>query len=376
VFVVSWFADGPKWENMLTAPFYSQGLTYFRPFRYRDEWISVDLLAQLEQSVVHVKNSSKEEGTLLGAKFLDSDLLIPIREIELTQVSKRGDEHYLYLRLGCFIDYRNASSLLEFMPQVMETVNGEDHQKRFHKSALDLGSLSFVQKYDLAAENQSWTRFVDLLCSCTDLPLDQVRQSIFLRLASVRQQNHTEDLKPALIGRTNLEGDIYSYELKEGKSYELEIVHRVPALIGTNFRLTPFEYRVSFAEEFVEVAPRFEEVSGNYQPHVFLLHTRRGTATQDLDLEAPLAKTATYDGQTLHVENFHLRYKSKSSWLKWSGTWGVPSILLFGGILVGLLADAALEEGWKHALLSTPTIWKALGSFAVILGVNWMRWKS
>lgn len=375
MFIASWFADGPKWENMLMVPFYAQGLTYFRPFRYREAWISAGLLGQLQQSTDGVTKLSKEEGTLLCAKFQNSELLIPIRQIELTQISKRGNEYYLYFRLGRFIDYRNSSSLLEYTAQVQDAIDAGDRQKLFHQSSVNLGSLSFIKEYDIAAENETWTKFVDLLCSDQSLPLDPVRQSVFLKLAGIKQQNQTENLEPLRIGRTNLEGDIYGYELQEGKSYELELIHRVPSLIDTNLRMTPFEYQVSFAEQFTDVVPRYEEVSGNYEAHVFLLQAREASAMLDLQFVAPSTKSTDCNGKTLYVESIRLNFKNKSSWFELFRKRGLPSVILFGGIFVGLLADAATKEGWENALFSYPTIWKAVGSFAAIYAVYWLRWR-
>lgn len=375
MFIVSWFADDVKWENMLLVPFYAQGLTYFRPFRYREAWISAKLLGQLQQSIDDVTKLSEEEGTLLCAKFKSSELLIPIRQIGLTQISKGGNDYYLYFRLGRFIDYRDSSSLLEYTGQIKDAIDVGDRQKLFHQSSINLGSLSFIKEYDIEAENESWTRFVDLLCSEQGLPLDPVRQSVFLKLAGIRQQNETENLKPQRIGGTNIQGDIYGYELKEGKSYELELLHRVPSLIGTNLRMKPFEYQISFAEQFTEVVPRDVEVSGNYKHHVFLLQAKEASAMQDLQFVAPSTKSTDCNGKTLYVESIHLNFKNKFSLFELFRKRGLAIVILFCGIFVGLLADAATKVGWEKAFFSYPTIWKAVGSFAVIYAVYWLRWR-
>ena len=38
--VISFYADGPKWENLVYLPAFPSGCSYFRPFKYRDKWLS------------------------------------------------------------------------------------------------------------------------------------------------------------------------------------------------------------------------------------------------------------------------------------------------------------------------------------------------
>lgn len=174
MFVISWFADGPKWENMLRIPFLSQGLSYSRPFRYRDEWISAEILSGLETSSTNVLTRSKNERVLLCAKFQNTDSIILIREVMITQISELGGEYYIYFRAGRFVDYRGASSILQYSAQLFEAIPQQDRQKLFHPVQYDIQSLALVPDYDLSSENDSWTKFVDLLCIPSGLPMGNV----------------------------------------------------------------------------------------------------------------------------------------------------------------------------------------------------------
>lgn len=183
-------------------------------------------------------------------------------------------------------------------------------------------------------------------------------------------------MKPKKIGSGKLEGDIYGYELVDGKSYELVILHRVPLLIGTSDRMSPFEYTLSASEGRVEFSPRNEEISGSYQAHGFLLRAVAITPRQTLEFGAPANLSTNYNNGTLHLENYRVYSKNKLSFQKWFTVWALPSILIFGGVWFGLLADAALKDGWINAILSIPGALKAIGSLLGTLGINFLRSKS
>jgi hypothetical protein len=66
--VLSFYGDGPKWENFVYLPVSPSGCSYFRPFRYRDEWLETRLLDRLKDEWEDV---AREE-LLVGARFKSS----------------------------------------------------------------------------------------------------------------------------------------------------------------------------------------------------------------------------------------------------------------------------------------------------------------
>jgi hypothetical protein len=97
--------DGPFRDNLVRTVAYPTGYSYFRPFRYRDVWLSADLLEQVGDQGRRVELQQRE--AILAARFIASGhewKLVPIRAVRLTHIHHVPDNHLVYFVLGRFLD--------------------------------------------------------------------------------------------------------------------------------------------------------------------------------------------------------------------------------------------------------------------------------
>ena len=261
--VLSFYGDGPKWENFVYPPASPSGCSYFRPFRYRDEWVETGLLDRLKDEWEDV---AREE-LLVGARFKSSPWewsLLPVRKAEMTYFRfNEGEEHYIHFKVGSMFDFRERVD-----PQTLALSIPEDERERvgkafFFESKLDLSAARFV---DLESERAAWAGLADSLAR-TSLPVpSQVRNAVFLRVQWPLKGASRVTAKE--LERSEGEGPLHGFKLAEGATYEFEFAHRYPSYIGTDERMPPFRVDLATSDDVV-VTPRDEEISGNYQTHFF-----------------------------------------------------------------------------------------------------------
>ena len=366
MYLVSWFTDNsqPKWENMVLVTFYPQGLSYFRPFRYRHKWISKEVLEELGESYTKIITASRVD-TLLCAKFSTTESIIPIRRIELTHIQASGDEYYIYFKVGPLVDYAKCTSILEYSTKLTESITGDDRQKLFHKSAYDINNIRFVRQQDPEAESQSWTKFLDLLCLDKTLPLEKVKRSIFLRLSSLIDRDTGAIVVPSKVATSHRKGEVYGYALQEGKYYEAELLHRVPLLIDTQLRLELFNYKISSSSDYLQLSPDDLEISGNYESHVIQLYAKESSPEgQTLHFAGPADRAAKYDGNILNLHNFQIYFKNTFSFKKLFRKRIAPFLVIFAILFLALTIPGYLERG--REVFNSPQI---IGQIILIIVV-------
>lgn len=362
--IVNWFADQDKWENMALVTFYPQGLSYFRPFRYRDKWISKQVLDELGESGTKILTSSSHD-TLLCAKFSSTESIIPVRRIELTHVQPSGDEYYIYFKVGPFVDYRQCKSILEYSTELTGFITEDDRQKLFHRSTYDLANIAFVPKQDQEAESSSWAKFLYLLCLDKTLPLENVRHSVFLRLSCLIDRDASKVVIPSKVGSSHLKGDFHGYALQEDKYYEAELLHRVPLLIDTQLRLKFFNYKVLSSGDYLQVSPDDLEISGNYESHVIQLYAKESSPEgQTVHFAGPEDRKISFDGNILNLHNFQIYFKNTFSFRKLFRKRIAPFLLIFVILFLALTLPDFTQQGWD--VFSSPHI---IGQIILILVV-------
>jgi hypothetical protein len=261
--VLSFYGDGPKWENFVYLPAYPSGCSYFRPFRYRDKWVEPALLARLRRDW----KSVADQELVVAARFLTAPWtwsVLPIRKARLTHFRfNEGEEHYIHFQLREMIDFRERPELQTLMQDIPE-----DEQTRVGQAFMFESSLSFPEEafVPLDAERAAWAGLADALTKSA-LPIPaEVRNAVFIRVQwPVRKD---ERLDSEVIAMSGGEGPLHGFKLAEGAIYEFEFAHRYPSNIGTNNRMPPFRLDLA-ASDGLSTNPKDEEISGNYETHFF-----------------------------------------------------------------------------------------------------------
>jgi hypothetical protein len=262
--VLSFYGDGPKWENFVYLPAYPSGCSYFRPFRYRDKWVEAELLAKLRQNWQEV---AKEE-LVLAARFQPAQpdpwnwSVLPIRKATLTHFRfNEGEEHYIYFSLGPMVDFRERPELQSLIQVIPKDERDRVGEAFFFESAISFPEEAFVAR---PAERAAWAGFADSL-SETTLPIaSEVRKAVFVRVQWPARKKETLDAE--VIAKGGGQGPLHGFKLAEGAVYEFEFAHRYPAFIDTSDRMPPFRLNLD-SSDGLSTNPKDEEISGNYETH-------------------------------------------------------------------------------------------------------------
>jgi len=168
---LNFFADSEKWENLVLCPAYPIGMSYYRAFRYRDNWIYDFLLDK-------IKNGSFEyKSAIIGASFLGKERinqLLPIRKIENIHLEKSWDNrYYFYFTFGKMVDFssfENLEDLVITLPEYDQIENRTDPYLLIHSQA-NLDKIIFTDGSE-KKELNSWAKYADLISHDEGLPIN------------------------------------------------------------------------------------------------------------------------------------------------------------------------------------------------------------
>ena len=261
--VISFYGDGPKWENLVYLPAFPSGCSYFRPFRYRDKWVEPSILALLRQDW---KTVAKQD-LLVAARFQAAPWswsLLPIRKATLTHFRyNEGEEHYIHFSLGPMFDFTERAELKSLLVEIPADEQATVGTAFMFESSLAIPGNRFV---DPASERAAWAGLADSL-KTTALPIPaQVRDAVFVRAQWPVKGKKRVDA--TIVAKSEGEGPLHGFRLSEGAVYEFEFAHRYPAYIGTDQRMPPFRMNLTSSGD-MGTYPGDEEISGNYETHFF-----------------------------------------------------------------------------------------------------------
>src|SRR5438105_589840 len=92
MFVLATFADGPYWTSSLEPLCYPIGISFYRPFSYRTNYVFPDTLLEVFTSAARLSTFLKDplQNTgVFGMRFRDSTHrgnFVPLRKITLTSI--------------------------------------------------------------------------------------------------------------------------------------------------------------------------------------------------------------------------------------------------------------------------------------------------
>src|SRR5574341_1075745 len=224
---LSFFGDGPLFDNTYLTVAYPTGYSYFRPFRYRDRWLGPQMLEEIKGA--ETREQLVGQSAILSMRFLTEHyegLILPIREAQITYIDNIPDNHSVYFSLGRMVDFRKIGNLRDGcieLPsdEIKKLMGGE----LFLRSSVSISANVFA---DSENEDYAWSAYADKIANDETLPINkEARRSIFIRLSKIRSK---KIVKVQEIYNSISMGKIYGPVLEEGGSYEMQIFHRVPSL--------------------------------------------------------------------------------------------------------------------------------------------------
>lgn len=335
------FADGPRWDNIIRIAAYPVGYSYTRPFRYRDERIQPALLRTLSDPAQRSKLIESPAVVLMRFQAgSHASHALPVRRATIRHIAFMPGNHEIYFTLGEFFGYdlaKDLSSLLIDLPVNAISPIGD---AILFQMPQDLPDSAFPSQLD---QDATWIRYADLIAQDTSLPINpSARSALYLRVCS--PIGKTGPAPTEVVRKSSLTGPLHAVKLTEGHSYEMAFFHRVPALIGTKTSIARSVLTYTAPSSNLQLNRTQEDLTSNYQKHVLMLTAMRPSGTYDELRVSPPDKmidtTGTVDIHAIGIPvpmrvkfSFWHRLKRQIIWLLL--TWGSIS----GGIAVGHLLD-------------------------------------
>lgn len=351
---VCFFGDGPKWHNFVLTLALPPGLSNVRPFRYGDNRIAPDVLAELdaEGGIERVKQLEATLAVRFGTNPYTPaafhSLVLPLREVTVTFVDRAEGNNSVYFRGGALYDYPNGESPLGSGATIPDEELAElGTQVILFASDLPLPQTPAAE--DEQGQREAWTRLTSLIATPGTPVNPDAKRATFIRFGHPR--TGTEAATPDRVFDSSVEGPRYGWNLSESKSYEMAWDHRVPCLVGTTHGF-PFIAEKPAATSNLELGLDQDAIGGNYERHSLPLTARSPSGTVDSLRLSPDAESvqATDGGPVNAVEVRALIGVKKNLWYRTKrsvASIGALSIVTAAALLGDQIADKGLGSVWS-----------------------------
>ena len=360
------YGDSRLWENIILSTAYPKGFSYFRPFRYRDEWIDNALLQDLKNK--EKRASLIGQSAILAMRFISEEhkwLVLPIRKVNITHIDYIPDNHGIYFKLGDMVDYPVEKELNKICFEIPSEEHGiKQESTLFFQS--NVGATSSLKFYDSEEDEAAWIAYCNKVAKDTTLPINEkARNSLFMRFL---KPTNGKNAKITQIHKSNRMGKIYGAKLTEGNNYELVIIHRTPVLIGSHTTLGRVTVNYESPSGHIELSRSEEDFTGNYQTHVVSITAKQPTGTWEELIIGPKEKEIIADdGRTINTLKLKIPVKVQTSlWYRFRKTGFLVLVLALVLTLGGIISGIG-ENGISGSLLIYQAILSAVASILIIV---------
>jgi hypothetical protein len=329
---VCFYGDGDLWKNINEVVSYPSGCSFYRDFRYPDNRIQNEILEEIKHDEQRILYQGRK--ALLSIRFFNENfkwLLLPIREIEITKIKYMADNHSVFFKLGKMVDFCQTKKLRDYCIEI--PLSERDHITNDNILLRSSASIDKIKFSKIENEDDSWVAYTTKVVKDTSVPFnDGARNSLFLRLSCLPNEKcvSVDNLYDSIN-----KGQISGLKFKEGKNYEIGILHRAPSLIGTNTTIGQQEVEYIYNQTTLELNCSVESYSANYQTHIIFVSAKNKTGTfEEIQIKPKSQEIKISNNKTLNayelkvpfrvfVNHWH-RFKNSYIWL----------ILLFIALLI------------------------------------------
>lgn len=325
--VLSFFADGTLWDNVVYAPAYPSEMSYFRPFRYRSKWIADDILKELRDSANRKKLIGRQ--VILAMRFYTEQYasqVLPLRAAKIIHIDFIPDNVCVYFQLGRFYALDFDSALSEQCLSFDTKKEGAPKGRLFCYC-----EPSCVPESCTRDEDEVWINWTNAISSDTSLPFNEkARRSVFIRISRFREKK-IADIKKIYCSWHR--GPVYGFMAQQARRYELIYLHRVPYLLNTNSSIPKFKIKPVSSTLNWEFSNIDEEISANYQLHgMTLTAISPSAAWEQISLTPDKEELTTESLEQIYTLPVVFHVKIKKSF--WHRFWTRHIWLILLGIVV------------------------------------------
>lgn len=343
------YGDGPHWDNIIKIPAYPKGYSYFRPFRYRDNWINPTLLKEIEEK--DQRHALIGKKVIICMRFWDENFtwhLLPVREAELSIVDYEPDNHSVYFRLGPIFDFGSVQDLRSACLEIPSEERSSAANTLLFRLSKHFPNKSFSDQIN---EEKVWVNYCDLIARDNSLPIsEEARNALFLRFGF--PENDT--IPPVTqIHSSSTIGSIHGSLLTEGKTYEIGITHRIPSLITRNISIRPINVDYKSPTSNFEISPSSEEMTGNYQKHILTISANSPSGAWEEIIISPPKEAETQDGAKINTVKLSIPVRiNQSFWYRFKKMY-ILLIVLWVALFASIVMDKflGLDENKSNVFL-------------------------
>jgi len=270
MFLLCTYADSERWLSGIEPMLYPTGMTFYRPFSYKQKYFEPETLAEQladpSQSESLIKNTKWNEG-FFGLRFSEKTegdylpLFIPLRNVTLAKV-ERADGFNLYFQLGPFVAPEYSEALrVRTLPRfdLTSSVTNVSATKLF--VLLRDNEKSIAAKWTLSDEfpTDYWEVFEKSLSKSA---LAKMRNTVLLRLVSLKKRGETSKLLPSPIDDAKR---IIGYRLNQGSAYDLSVSYTRLIEPGTDRPPVSHLFTLTNSAEEIQASRRHIQILGNYR---------------------------------------------------------------------------------------------------------------
>jgi len=270
MFLLCTYADSERWLSGIEPMLYPTGMTFYRPFSYKQRYFEPETLAEQltdpSQSESLVKNTTWNEG-FFGIRFSEKTednflpLFVPLRRVSLAKV-ERADGFNLYFHLGPFVAPVYSEALrLSILPKfnLTSSVSNVSATKLF--ILLRDTEKSIAAKWSLSEEFPSdyWEVFEKSLSKAA---LAKMRNTVLLRLVSLKKRGEITRLNPSTIDDTK---NTLGYCLSQGSAYDLSVSYTRLIEPGAERPPVSHQFTLTNSAEEIQASRRYIQIVGNYR---------------------------------------------------------------------------------------------------------------
>jgi len=323
--LLTFYVDGALRDNAVLLPAYPSGFSYSRPFRYGPHRIQADLRADLADQ----PRAYERLAGVVAMRFKDPALgFVALRQVRLTHIEIAEDISSVAFRLDPFYAIPDGATLADLVTPFPEGVGrGPELFLRVPQATVER-PLSHPEE-----DVEQWSRLVRAIAAERTLPLQaDTRNAIFFH---ARRPRRRKPLPVRPVHSSWAAGPRYGGRLPEHSEAEVVVLHRVPALDGTETAPRAFDVAYRSSTDDIGASPADETYSANYERHVVSLASRAaGDSWTELVVDPKEEEVAAQDGTPLSVTALRLPLGTRVALMHRATRNWLPILLLFAAFFV------------------------------------------
>lgn len=281
MFILCAFADRMYWASCIEPLLYPRDCSFYRPFSYREDYITPSLLSVFKDENQLEKLLTVESWNrgIFGIRFRNESepeyrgIFIPLRLVTLTnayvtdtiQVNFRLGEYVKLsperklqaINLDGIVDYKKEEDtlLIDIPPNKKELFSSLQHQPDFP-----------AKLWERLADDESLSKIAK----------ERFTGAAVLRLVNVFEKGEKTQVSPELLSKDGKNQHLYGYELQSGKIYDFDFAYSRIIASGQSMQQIQFDYAFRCPSAHFDVSRDRIVVTGNYRRELVWVQPKVG----------------------------------------------------------------------------------------------------